>query len=332
MTSNGVPQTGAPEAWIAINCGHEVQINDSPEVPGNDPRKTGSIYGFADVDLARARPRRRRLERPGGPRRRTALHGDPQRGGHQPVREPAWRAGARPPARSGLRLARSRGVRRSAESWRAAGRRVVPPDQGARASGLTRARRGADTRCDDAARRARGERSARLTRSAGGPAAERDGGAGRNRARPPAPLRQPCRRPDARGAPRPPARPAAGAAADPTRRGHRRRRLRRAGRGDRPRRRDRRALLDVRREPAARRRDRVRRGAEQHRPALGAVRPQRAPAQRGRRELPQSRRRRRAAHRPRAGRHDGSDHRRARLRGRGHPGERLGRERPDRAA
>ena len=59
MTSNGVPQTGAPEAWIAINCGHEVQINDSPEVPGNDPRKTGSIYGFADVDLARARPRRR---------------------------------------------------------------------------------------------------------------------------------------------------------------------------------------------------------------------------------------------------------------------------------
>ena len=58
MTSNGVPQTGAPEAWIAINCGHEVQINDSPEVPGNDPRKTGSIYGFADVDLARARPRR----------------------------------------------------------------------------------------------------------------------------------------------------------------------------------------------------------------------------------------------------------------------------------
>ena len=212
MTSNGVPQTGAPEAWIAINCGHEVQINDSPEVPGNDPRKTGSIYGFADVDLARARPRRRRrLERPRDPRRRTALHGDPQRRGHQPVREPAGRAGARPATRSGLQLARPRGLHRTAESWRAAGRRVVPPHQAA--AGLTRARRGADTRCDDAARRARGERSARLARSAGRPAAERNGGAGRNRARPPAAVREPCRRPDARGAPRTATRAAAGAAA-----------------------------------------------------------------------------------------------------------------------
>ncbi|MPZ93306.1 MAG: DUF1080 domain-containing protein [Propionibacteriales bacterium] len=42
-------------SWIAVNCGHEVQVNDSPEAPGNDPRKTGSIYGFADLNLEQAR-------------------------------------------------------------------------------------------------------------------------------------------------------------------------------------------------------------------------------------------------------------------------------------
>lgn len=41
-------------SWIAVNCGHEIQINDSPEGPGNDPRKTGSIYGFADLDRSQA--------------------------------------------------------------------------------------------------------------------------------------------------------------------------------------------------------------------------------------------------------------------------------------
>lgn len=43
-------------SWIAVNCGHEIQVNDSPEGGGNDPRKTGSIYGFADLTLAQARP------------------------------------------------------------------------------------------------------------------------------------------------------------------------------------------------------------------------------------------------------------------------------------
>jgi len=56
MTFNGEPQTVNPAAWIAVNCGHEIQINDSPEAPGNDPRKTGSIYGFADLDSARSHP------------------------------------------------------------------------------------------------------------------------------------------------------------------------------------------------------------------------------------------------------------------------------------
>jgi Domain of Unknown Function (DUF1080) len=41
------------DAWIAVNCGHEVQINDNAT---GDPRKTGSIYGFKDLDIAAARP------------------------------------------------------------------------------------------------------------------------------------------------------------------------------------------------------------------------------------------------------------------------------------
>jgi len=41
------------DAWVAVNCGHEVQINDSAE---GDPRKTGSIYGFADLDAAASKP------------------------------------------------------------------------------------------------------------------------------------------------------------------------------------------------------------------------------------------------------------------------------------
>ncbi|MBD5784708.1 DUF1080 domain-containing protein [Cellulosimicrobium terreum] len=43
-------------SWIAVNCGHELQINDSPEGGSNDPRKTGSVYGFADIGLDRAMP------------------------------------------------------------------------------------------------------------------------------------------------------------------------------------------------------------------------------------------------------------------------------------
>ena len=54
MTFDGNPITdaGAP-AWIAVNCGHEIQINDNAD---GDPRKTGSIYGFKDLDIAAARP------------------------------------------------------------------------------------------------------------------------------------------------------------------------------------------------------------------------------------------------------------------------------------
>lgn len=58
----GVDPAANPEcktdtpAWVAVNCGNEIQINDSPESPSNDHRKTGSVYGFADLNLAQARP------------------------------------------------------------------------------------------------------------------------------------------------------------------------------------------------------------------------------------------------------------------------------------
>jgi 3-keto-disaccharide hydrolase len=53
-TFNGQEQNNA--GWIAVNCGHEVQINDSPDGGTNDPRKTGSIYGFADINSAQSHP------------------------------------------------------------------------------------------------------------------------------------------------------------------------------------------------------------------------------------------------------------------------------------
>ncbi|GAA1810026.1 DUF1080 domain-containing protein [Planosporangium flavigriseum] len=56
MTFNGNPQQTNPAGWIAVNCGHEIQINDSPDGGGNDPRKTGSIYGFADLNGTQSQP------------------------------------------------------------------------------------------------------------------------------------------------------------------------------------------------------------------------------------------------------------------------------------
>src|SRR3954453_19831391 len=57
-TFNGVPQATNGAAWVAVNCGHEIQINDSPDGGTNDPRKTGSIYGFADLNSTQSRPTR----------------------------------------------------------------------------------------------------------------------------------------------------------------------------------------------------------------------------------------------------------------------------------
>ncbi len=41
-------QRGASEGdpvWVAVHCGHEIQINDA----GSDPQKTGSVYNFASI-------------------------------------------------------------------------------------------------------------------------------------------------------------------------------------------------------------------------------------------------------------------------------------------
>jgi PKD repeat protein/glucose/arabinose dehydrogenase/type 1 glutamine amidotransferase len=41
-------------AWVAINCGHEIQVNDDPG--GGEPQKTGSIYNFRPNNIAQAQP------------------------------------------------------------------------------------------------------------------------------------------------------------------------------------------------------------------------------------------------------------------------------------
>lgn len=41
-------------AWVPVVCGQEIQVNDSPDVGAPDPRKTGSVYGFADLDATRS--------------------------------------------------------------------------------------------------------------------------------------------------------------------------------------------------------------------------------------------------------------------------------------
>ena len=41
-------------AWVAIYCGHEIQIYDDPD--GSEQQKTGSIYNFKPRNLAQARP------------------------------------------------------------------------------------------------------------------------------------------------------------------------------------------------------------------------------------------------------------------------------------
>ena len=45
------PSTGLLSCLNRPTCGYEVQINDSPD---RDPRLTGSIYGFQDLDLEQA--------------------------------------------------------------------------------------------------------------------------------------------------------------------------------------------------------------------------------------------------------------------------------------
>ena len=41
--------------WLSVYCGHEIQINESLQVPGTDAIKTGSAYGFANLNAKQAR-------------------------------------------------------------------------------------------------------------------------------------------------------------------------------------------------------------------------------------------------------------------------------------
>ncbi len=73
-------------AWVAIYCGHEIQVHDNPG--GGEPQKTGSIYNFQPLDIAQARPvAEGRLDEVRDPRRRPAVHDHPRRQGHQRVRQ-----------------------------------------------------------------------------------------------------------------------------------------------------------------------------------------------------------------------------------------------------
>lgn len=51
-TIGGVPLAQIRPEWVAIFCGHEIQINDGT----SDPQATGSIYNFKPLDLEDARP------------------------------------------------------------------------------------------------------------------------------------------------------------------------------------------------------------------------------------------------------------------------------------
>ena len=69
------------QAWVAIYCGHEIQIYDGET---GEPQKTGSIYNFDpnNLDQAGVTPKGQWNDyeiRGGGP----ALHGHPQRRGDQ---------------------------------------------------------------------------------------------------------------------------------------------------------------------------------------------------------------------------------------------------------
>ena len=48
--------------WMSVFCGHEIQINDSLQNPGTDPRKTGSAYGFQDLNAKQSRTNERQTK------------------------------------------------------------------------------------------------------------------------------------------------------------------------------------------------------------------------------------------------------------------------------
>jgi hypothetical protein len=45
--------------WLSVYCGHEIQVNESLQIPGSDAIKTGSAYGFANLNAKQARTNER---------------------------------------------------------------------------------------------------------------------------------------------------------------------------------------------------------------------------------------------------------------------------------
>jgi hypothetical protein len=45
--------------WLSVFCGHEIQINESLQIPGSDAIKTGSMYGFANLNAQQSRTNER---------------------------------------------------------------------------------------------------------------------------------------------------------------------------------------------------------------------------------------------------------------------------------
>lgn len=41
--------------WLSVYCGHEIQVSESLQIPGSDAIKTGSAYGFANLNAKQAR-------------------------------------------------------------------------------------------------------------------------------------------------------------------------------------------------------------------------------------------------------------------------------------
>ena len=50
------------EHWLSVYCGHEIQVNESLQIPGIDGIKTGSVYGFANLNAEQARTYERQTQ------------------------------------------------------------------------------------------------------------------------------------------------------------------------------------------------------------------------------------------------------------------------------
>ena len=50
------------EHWLSVYCGHEIQINEALQIPGSDAIKTGSAYGFANLNAKQSRTYERQTQ------------------------------------------------------------------------------------------------------------------------------------------------------------------------------------------------------------------------------------------------------------------------------